>query len=69
MTVIVPLHFGALCDIHNLGVFEPYSVDIACEWLNNGFKSFKIKYWFSVDTLNVVDKFINEAIFLFTILG
>ena len=57
-----------LYDINNLGVFEPYFVNIAYEWLNNGIESFNIWYWFSVDTLDVTNKFVDKVIFLFTIL-
>ena len=67
-TIFISPCFRAFCDICSLGEFKPYSVNIAYKGLDDGFKSIDIWNWFGVDTLDVINKFIDEVFFLFTIL-
>ena len=68
-TIFILPCFRVFCDIHSFGEFKPYSVDIACKGLDNSFKSVDIWNWFGVDTLDVINKFVDKVFLLFTILG
>ena len=69
MTIFIPPCFRAFHNSRSLGEFKLYSVDIACKELDNSFKSIDIWDWFGVDTLDIINKFIDEVFLFFTILG
>jgi len=68
MTIIVPPSFRIFSDVNNLGVFMPYSIDVAGKHLNNSFESVNALDELGVDTLERMNKLVNKMRFLFTII-